>query len=263
MRIAISAEGPGLDARVGSRFGTSAYLLIVDSETMKVDAMPNPGALSPSHAGIQAVILAISEKPDVLLTGYLSPTAEKHLGDSGINVVRGITGRVSEAIENYKRGLVEGSVGVGRPKDRAVPRSELMIRSVKSSARQFANAIPVMGGVVLIIGLFHAFIEKRAVASFFSGNGLMDTFWGAFAGSLFAGNPINSYIIGGEFLERGVGLPAVTAFMVAWVSVGLVQLPAEIHELGKRFALLRNGLSFFLSISIAVITVAACQLFGG
>ena len=103
MRIGISAEGPKLDAKVGDRFGTSAYLLIVDSETMKVDAIPNPGACSPSHAGIQAVILAISQKPDVLLIPHPPNHLPKLLAGCS-------TTRLKRAIWERRRGrLLSGN----------------------------------------------------------------------------------------------------------------------------------------------------------
>ena len=62
-------------------------------------------------------------------------------------------------------------------------------------------------------------------------------------------------IIGGELLAQGVSLVAVTAFLIAWVTVGVVQLPAESILLGRRFALLRNIISFVFSVIVAIITV--------
>ena len=137
-----------------------------------------------------------------------------------------------------------------------------LVRAARSSARQFVNLLPILIGVVLLIGLFDAFISKELLTSIFSGNTILDTLWGASFGSILAGNPINSYIIGGELLDYGVSLFAVTAFVIAWVTVGLVQLPMEIAALGKKFALLRNGLSFILSIIIAMLTVTALNLLG-
>ena len=42
MKIAISAEMPDLAAQVAQRFGNSPYLIIVDSETMEIEALPKP-----------------------------------------------------------------------------------------------------------------------------------------------------------------------------------------------------------------------------
>lgn len=56
-------------------------------------------------------------------------------------------------------------------------------------------------------------------------------------------------------LNQGVGLIAVTAFIVSWVTVGIIQLPAESVILGKKFAILRNISAFILSIIVAILTV--------
>jgi len=98
MKISVSADGSNLDARVAHRFGISAYLIIVDPETMEFESVPNPGASAKRAAGIQTVVLAISKGVDTVLTGYCSPTAMKHLTDNGISVVTGVTGSVAEAV---------------------------------------------------------------------------------------------------------------------------------------------------------------------
>jgi predicted Fe-Mo cluster-binding NifX family protein len=257
MRVAVSAEGPDLGSRVGERFGLSPYLLIVDPETMAVEALPNPGASGTGPAGIQAVILAIGKRPEVLITGTLSPTAEGHLTGNGIRVVKGVRGRVMDALE----GVLQKKEAAPRSREtESQPRRRFsrdnLTETLRGTGRQFGGMIPVVIGVVLLIGLFHAFAGKKHITSLFGGGGFRDLVQAALAGSLFAGNPVNSYIIGGELLSQGVGLAAVTAFMVAWVGVGLVQMPAEIAALGGRFALFRNVLSFLASLGVAVATVA-------
>ena len=86
---------------------------------------------------------------------------------------------------------------------------------------------------------------------------MIDALIGSSVGSVAAGNPITSYIIAGELLNKGVSLLAVTAFLLAWVTVGIVQFPAEAILLGKKFAIVRNASSFALSVLVAfaVITI--------
>jgi hypothetical protein len=55
---------------------------------------------------------------------------------------------------------------------------------------------------------------------------------------------------------------AVTALIVSWVTVGLVQLPAEAVLLGGRFALLRNALCFISALALALLCVALLRLMG-
>jgi len=128
-------------------------------------------------------------------------------------------------------------------------------KSFYQALKNFGTAVPTILGVVLLTGLFNTFVSKEMISSVFQGNPISDTVIGSVVGSISAGNPITSYIIGGELLKDHVSLFAVTAFIVAWVTVGIVQLPAEAAFLGRRFAFLRNGISFVLSIFIAVAVV--------
>lgn len=127
-----------------------------------------------------------------------------------------------------------------------------MIKAVRSMYK----SLPVLFGILLLISLANVIIPKTVYSSVFGGNPFFDPFIGSFFGSILAGNPITSYIIGGELLEQGISLLAVTSFLVAWVTVGFVQLPAESVILGKRFAIVRNITSFLLAIVVAAITVS-------
>ncbi|MBN2042404.1 MAG: hypothetical protein JW754_01210 [Candidatus Aenigmarchaeota archaeon] len=118
----------------------------------------------------------------------------------------------------------------------------------------FCNVIPVLAGVLLLVALFIKAVPFSFYAGLFTGNVITDSFAGAIFGSIAAGSPIDSYIIGGELLKKGISLVAVTAFMVAWVTVGLVQFPAESMTLGRKFAVTRNLVSFLLCIAVAVAT---------
>jgi uncharacterized membrane protein YraQ (UPF0718 family) len=124
----------------------------------------------------------------------------------------------------------------------------------------FKQILPIIIGVLLLVSLSLVLIPKSFYTKIFAGNQVIDPLIGAIFGSVAAGNPLTSYIIGGEFLDQGVSLIAVTAFIVAWVSVGLIQLPAESLMLGKRFALARNIVSFITAIIVAVLTVLTLSI---
>jgi len=120
--------------------------------------------------------------------------------------------------------------------------------------------MPILFGVVLLISFFQTVFSPSDIAQLFKGNAFTNSILGASTGSILAGNPITSYILAGEMLESKVHLTAVVAFLVAWVSVGIVQLPAEMLTLGKKFALTRNGLSFISSILIGYLTFVILSL---
>lgn len=132
-----------------------------------------------------------------------------------------------------------------------------MKKSILRSAKSLWKALPLMLGTILLVSLMVALVPKEIYAGIFSQNAFFDSLLGSLVGSVSAGSPIVSYVIGGELLEVGVGLMAVTAFLVSWVTVGVVQFPAEAAILGKRFAFWRNLTAFFLSIFVSLFTVLA------
>ena len=127
-------------------------------------------------------------------------------------------------------------------------------QAIVKSARAMYNSVPILLGIILLISLANAIMPKTVYASFFRGNAFFDSFIGSAIGSILAGTPITSYIISGELLNQGISLLAVTAFLVAWVTVGIVQLPAEAALLGKRFAIIRNITAFIFAMVVAIIT---------
>jgi len=138
------------------------------------------------------------------------------------------------------------------------------INTVKKAAggllKSIKMSLPLLVGVLLVIALINNAIRPEFYARVFSGRRLIDPIVGALIGSIAAGNPLTSYVIGGELLQQGVSLLAVVAFVLSWVTVGVIQLPAESIMLGKRFALIRNGTSFIFAIIIALLTVLTLEV---
>ena len=124
-----------------------------------------------------------------------------------------------------------------------------------STLRAFKKSLPILMSVLMLLALADTLIPKQTYRFIFSGNWFFDPLMGAVLGSISGGNPLTSYIIGGELRLEGVSMLAITAFIVSWVTVGIIQLPAEVVMLGKRFAIVRNAVSFLTSILIAIVTV--------
>ena len=127
--------------------------------------------------------------------------------------------------------------------------------AIIKAAKSLWQTLPILIGVILLVSLANVLIPKTFYSTVFRNNIFLDPFVGSFIGSILAGSPITSYIIGGELLKQGISLVAVTAFLVAWVTVGMVQLPAESIMLGKKFAVVRNITAFLFSIIVAIFTV--------
>jgi len=148
-----------------------------------------------------------------------------------------------------------------RPSSRT-GRAELL-QAFRKAIKQFKTMLPILFGVVLLVGLLRAAIPASVLGDVFRGHPLLDAVAGAGIGSILAGNPVNSYVISEQLLADGVSLFAIAAFIISWVTVGIAQLPAEAMTLGTRFAILRNALSFIMAIIIALLTALFVSFIGG
>ncbi len=119
--------------------------------------------------------------------------------------------------------------------------------------------LPLLFAIVGLVGLFEVFITNKMLASLFTGDPFKDTIIGTIAGAIAVGQALISYIIGGEMLHQGISLYAVSAFILSWVTLGVVQLPAEAEVLGLRFTIYRNLLSLLFTILVCVATVWTLQ----
>ena len=126
MKICVTAVSGSLEAQIDPRFGRCPYFVIVDSETMEFEAVPNIASDSMSGAGIQAAQTMASKGVKVLITGNVGPNAFQALSAAGIRVVIGGFGNVREVVEKYKSGelketsspTVRGHFGMGMGRGR-------------------------------------------------------------------------------------------------------------------------------------------------
>ena len=104
MKIAISAIGSDLAAKVDPRFGRCQRFIITDPDTMQFEVVENAGASASGGAGISAAQVIIDRGVEAILTGSCGPNAYRVFEAAGVKVFTGATGTIQDAIESYKAG---------------------------------------------------------------------------------------------------------------------------------------------------------------
>ncbi|RLA69135.1 MAG: permease [Epsilonproteobacteria bacterium] len=125
----------------------------------------------------------------------------------------------------------------------------------KNTLKSLVVVVPMVIAIIGLVGLFETIITPEMLHSFFSGSTVKDTLIGVFAGGVSVGQPFLSYIIGGELLQEGVSLYAVTAFILSFVTLGVVQLPLEYSLFGARFTIMRNLFSLIFAFLVSFATI--------
>lgn len=107
MRIAVSADGPDLDAPASPVFGRCPVYVFVDTETMAFEAVENSAANAPGGAGIQAAQLVVERGAQAVVTGTGGPNAFNVLQAAGVEVYPFAGGTVRQAVEAYRAGRLQ------------------------------------------------------------------------------------------------------------------------------------------------------------
>ncbi len=108
MRIAITAKGAGLGARLDPCFSGCHQLLLVDKDD-RFDAWPREAS---SESGEQGLFLAkrlVEAGCDALITGVINPLAYDILHKGGINVYLAEAGSVIELVDLVRDGSLNPS----------------------------------------------------------------------------------------------------------------------------------------------------------
>ncbi|MHB9149217.1 MAG: permease [Thermoleophilia bacterium] len=133
-------------------------------------------------------------------------------------------------------------------------RSAGKVRQATAVARSgLLGMLPTFLAVFGLVGLFQVFVPPSLVERWLgAGGGPFSLLVGALLGSVAAGPPAGAFPIAGSLIQAGAWMPAVAAFIVSWVLVGVVSLPFEGRVFGWRYALTRNGLSFLFAMLIGL-----------
>lgn len=107
MKIAVTSMGTDLSSDVDPRFGRAQYFLIVDSETLDFTVVENAQDLNlPQESGIQSSKKVVDSGAAVVITGNCGPKAFKALNEAGVKISMEFTGRVIEAVQKFKNGML-------------------------------------------------------------------------------------------------------------------------------------------------------------
>lgn len=127
-------------------------------------------------------------------------------------------------------------------------------KSLKVAIRTLVKIAPLIIIIIILIGFLSGFLPSDIISNIL---GIRSGFWGvlitALLGSVLFIPAIISFPLAASFLETGASVSSVAAFITTLTMVGVVTLPLETREMGKKFTILRNVFSFLLAIVIAVI----------
>ncbi|MEA3458620.1 MAG: permease, partial [Candidatus Thermoplasmatota archaeon] len=127
-------------------------------------------------------------------------------------------------------------------------------QSLKMALKSFIKMLPMVFILIIVIGLLLGFVPPDQISRFVGEqSGAGGVLLIGMMGAIMHIPSLLSFPLASSMLESGASITAVAAFITTLTMIGMITLPLEIKILGKKMALLRNGISFVIAILIAFI----------
>ena len=116
----------------------------------------------------------------------------------------------------------------------------------------FKNILPMLLGVITVIGLMLAILDPEIIKKIIGEkSGTLGVLLSSIVGSVTLLPGVVAFSTAALLLSSGAGYIQMAAFVQTLMMVGIVTLPMEIKYFNRKIAVLRNAISFILSIGVA------------
>jgi uncharacterized membrane protein YraQ (UPF0718 family) len=127
-------------------------------------------------------------------------------------------------------------------------------QALRMALRSGASLAPTLLSILVFIGLVLGFVPVETIGRILGeGSGVVGVLTAALLGSVLHIPSLVSFPLGGSLMTAGASATVVAVFITTLTMVGFVTIPVEIRVLGKRFTLLRNGLSLVAAVIIGLL----------
>lgn len=127
------------------------------------------------------------------------------------------------------------------------------VEGMKKSKGMMGSMLGEIIAIIFLIGLLLTFIPPETIKSVLgSANVLKSTVISALVGSITLIPAFVAFPLVGSLVSVGASIVPAVAFLTTLTMVGVVTFPLEKKEFGIKFALIRNGMSIFFAVIIAL-----------
>ncbi len=125
--------------------------------------------------------------------------------------------------------------------------------AIKISCKKFINIIPAFLTMLILISIVLFFVPDKMISDYLGNN---DKFIGLILASVFGSVTLMPGFIAfplcGLLLKKGVGYMVLSAFTTTLMMVGILTYPVEKEYFGVKVTIIRNVISFFIAIIVAI-----------
>ena len=109
--------------------------------------------------------------------------------------------------------------------------------------------------MLILVSVVLFLTPNEVISNYLSGNNkYIGLLFGSFLGSIILMPGFIAYPLAGILLQKGVAYMVLSAFTTTLMMVGILTYPIEKEYLGARVTIIRNLISLFIALVVALVT---------
>jgi uncharacterized membrane protein YraQ (UPF0718 family) len=128
------------------------------------------------------------------------------------------------------------------------------VKALKIALRSMMKMAPAILILLILVGLLMGFFKAETISKLLGEqSGIYGIVLASIAGSILMIPSLIAFPLTASLVDSGASIAVAAAFITTLTMIGFVTLPVEIKAMGRKFTLLRNGISLVVAVVIAVI----------
>lgn len=133
--------------------------------------------------------------------------------------------------------------------------SERTLKAFKMAVKKFVTILPAFLGMLILVSIVLFLIPDRVISQYLgSSNIFTGVLFASFLGSITLMPGFIAFPLCGILLKKGVLYMVLSAFTTTLMMVGILTYPIEKAYFGTKVTIIRNIISLFIALIVAVMT---------
>jgi uncharacterized membrane protein YraQ (UPF0718 family) len=129
------------------------------------------------------------------------------------------------------------------------------LEAVKISLKRFLNILPAFLEMLILVSIVLFLVPDRIISNYLGSNNMLaGVLLASFFGSITLMPGFIAFPLCGILLKKGVLYMVLSAFTTTLMMVGVLTYPIEKDYFGTRVTIVRNVVSLFIALIVAVMT---------
>jgi len=129
------------------------------------------------------------------------------------------------------------------------------LKAVKIAVVKFEKIFPTFITMLIVVSIILFLLPDKVISNYLGNNGkFISVLLASFFGSITLMPGFVAFPLCGILLTKGVPYMVLSAFTTTLMMVGIITFPLEKEYFGVKVTVIRNTISFFIALIVALIT---------